>query len=201
MGPTPRAAVSGWGDEVAAGWRPWVWLAVYVVLVYAGVPFTPALAAALGASAWNRGAVDVLVLAAAVALVCLVRRSHGRRSGAARVGPWLVIGGLYAGVWTWLCQQPIEAAHLAQYGLMGALARVALQGTFSPPLAYGGSVLFTAAASWGNELVQSMIPSRVYDVRDVMLDVIAAMLGLTIAWQLERSPLPSVAGGPGDREA
>jgi hypothetical protein len=201
MGPAPSAAVPGSGGETTAGWRPWVWLAVYVVLVYAGAPFTPALAAALDASAWKQGVVDVLVLAAAAGLVYLVRGFDWRRRAAVRVIPWLVIVGLYAGAWRWLCQQPIEAAHLAQYGLMGALARFALQGTLSPPLAYGGSVLFTAAASWGNELVQSMIPTRVYDVRDVVLDVIAAMLGLTIAWQLERSPLVSVVGGPGEREA
>jgi hypothetical protein len=200
MGSAPSAAVPARESEATVAWGPWVWLGVYVVLVYASAPFTPALAAALGASAWSREAVGVLALTAAVAVVYLVRRVHGRPSGAVRIVPWLVIVALYAGTWRWLCQQPIEGVHLAQYGLMSVLARVALQGTLPPPLAYGGSVLFTAGASWGNELVQSVIPGRVYDVRDVALDAIAATLGLTIAWQLERSRV-SAASGRGDREA
>jgi len=104
-----------------------------------------------------------------------------------QIAPWLVIGGLYAAVWSSLCQSPVEGIHLAQYGLMGVLTLRALRNTVSLPIAYGGGVLLTLAVSWGNELIQSILPNRVYDLRDVALDGISAILGMMVVWQLERS--------------
>ena len=97
-----------------------------------------------------------------------------------------MIATLYALVWSWLCHRPVEGIHLAQYGGMSVLALGALRETFSLPAAYGFSALLTVMLSWLNEILQSVLPNRVYDVRDLALDGIAGVLGLAVAWQAER---------------
>jgi hypothetical protein len=171
------------------------WLFLYAALVYATSPWTPALAEAFGVLTWGRGmlAVGPLVVAAVLVIVGIGRaRDRGPRA----IVPWLIILGLYGVVWQVVVQQPIEVVHLMQYGVMSVLALRALRWWVPRRLAYAGSAVFTVAASWGNELLQSVLPSRVYDLRDVALDGLAAALGLTIAWQLERR---GAAGSNGSR--
>jgi hypothetical protein len=55
--------------RLTAGWSPWTWLVLYVLLVYASSPFALALARALGASAAGRVLLTVVPLLAVVALV------------------------------------------------------------------------------------------------------------------------------------
>lgn len=160
---------------------------LYVLLVYASSPFTPALVRALGASASGLVVLTVVPLLALVALVPLAVRLGQGHWGRVQVGPWLMIGGLYAAVWIGLCRNAVEGIHLAQYGLMAVLALRSLRDRVSLPIAYGGGVLVTLVVSWGNELMQSVIPNRVYDPRDVVLDGISAGLAMMVAWQVERS--------------
>lgn len=166
---------------------PWTWLVLYVLLVYASSPFTPALARGLEASASGRVVLVVVPLLAVVALVPIaVRLGHGL-PGRLSVVSWLAIAGMYAALWIGLCEHAVEGVHLAQYGLMSLLALRALRDIVPLPLAYGGGVLLTIAASWGNELIQSMLPNRVYDLGDVVMDGLSAMLAVVVVWQLERS--------------
>jgi len=169
------------------GWSPWTWLVLYVTVVYLSSPFTPAVAEALEASPTGRALLTVIPLLAVAALVLLAGRFGDGRRRRVRIGPWLMIVGLYAAVWSGLCERAVEGVHLAQYGLMSLLAVRALRGTAPQAVAYGGGVLLTVAASWGNELIQSMLPNRVYDLRDVALDGLSAVLGVMAVWQLDRS--------------
>jgi VanZ family protein len=97
-----------------------------------------------------------------------------------------MIGGLYTAVWIGLCRNAVEGIHLAQYGLMAVLVLRSLRDRVSLPIAYGGGVLLTLVVSWGNELVQSVLPNRVYDPRDVVLDGISAVLAMMLVWQVEQ---------------
>ena len=47
-----------------------------------------------------------------------------------------------------------------------------------PALAAG---VLNAAVGWGDELVQGVLPNRVYDLRDVLLNAIAGALVVTVA--------------------
>lgn len=173
-------------EKASSGWRPWIWLGLYVIAVYATTPFTLTLVRTLGANAWDNRLVGGLVLVA-VLLVPVVRHRGDPGGAAPALLPWLVIGGLYVAAWTWLCKRPAEALHLLQYSLMSILAWTALRGVVALPLADVGCLVLTALISWGNELLQSMIPDRVYDIEDVLLDGVSGLLGLMVARQLYRS--------------
>ena len=159
---------------------------LYVLLVYASSPFTPALAQALEANASGRVLLTVVPLLAVVAVVPVAVRLGRARRGRVPIVPLLVIVGLYAAVWSALCQGAVEGVHLSQYGFMSLLALRALRDMVSVPIAYVGGVLLTVAASWGNELIQSVLPNRVYDLRDVALDGLSALLAVMVVWQVER---------------
>ena len=184
----PRgAAVREDKSRPATHRSPWTWLVLYVALVYASSPFTPALVQALKANASGRALLTVVPLLAVVALVPIAVRLGQARRGRVRIVPLLAIVALYAAVWSGLCRGAVEAVHLSQYGLMSILALRALRDMVSVPIAYGGGVLLTVAASWGNELIQSVLPNRVYDLRDVALDGLSALLAVMVVWQVERS--------------
>jgi len=179
--------VRGGKSDLTTRRSPWAWLVLYVSLVYASSPFTPALALALEANASGRVLLTVVPLLAVVAVVPVaVRLGHARRGGLPVV-PLLAIAGLYAALWSGLCRGAVEGVHISQYGFMSLLVLRALRDMVSVPIAYVGGVLLTVAASWGNELIQSMLPNRVYDLRDVALDGLSALLAMMVVWQVERS--------------
>jgi nitrate reductase gamma subunit len=167
---------------------------LYIALVYASAPLTPGVVEALGASALGRmvlaaGPVVTTVALVPVALLLARRRTQKRSqkwSQKRSIVAWVVIAGLYFVVWSGLCERAIERIHLAQYGFMSVVALRALRETVSLRLAYAGSALLTTAVSWGNELMQDVLPNRVYDLRDVAIDGIAGVLGLAIVRQVER---------------
>ena len=187
LGTSGASVVMRAKSDISARRPPWTWLVLYVSVLYASAPFTPALAEALEASVSGRVLLAAVALMAVAALVPLAMRLAGARRGRVPVGQLLLIGGLYAAVWSGLCQGAVEGVHLAQYGLMSLLALRASREMVSLPVAYGGAVLLTVGASWGNELIQSTLPNRVYDLRDVALDGISALLAVMVVWQVERS--------------
>jgi hypothetical protein len=78
-----------------------------------------------------------------------------------------------------------ERIHLLEYGTVAAFAWGALRerwgegsGWKQPAL---GALLLTTAAGWGDELVQAVLPNRVYDLRDVLTNAIAGALFLFVA--------------------
>jgi hypothetical protein len=71
-------------------------------------------------------------------------------------------------------ERPEERTHLAIYGLIGALSWFA--GRYRPLLA----VLIGGSIGIGDELLQSLIPSRVFDIRDLIANVVIAAAGTSL---------------------
>ena len=76
------------------------------------------------------------------------------------------------------------------------LARSALAWYVKPIYQYFGALLIAATAGWIDELIQAVLPDRVYDLRDVAINAVAALLALAadevlhnrLGWLPERSP-------------
>ena len=163
-------------------WRAWGVLALYVVVLYGLLPLGPTIG--LGAirtapGAWLLGP-GLGVIGAVVGVALLVRLW---RRGAP---PWafaaLVTAAIgYAVVFTSLRAQRLERTHLAEYGIAALLAWRAVtphvRGTFA---AYAAAVLIGTAIGWGDELVQGLLPNRVYDLRDVAMNAAGAVLGIVV---------------------
>lgn len=165
---------------------PKVLLAAYAGLLIASAPFTGRVAVGLARMPWGGLVLAVVPVVAVCALVGTVARGQGRAQLRHYPGSWLSIVGLYAATWYLLCQRPVEGMHLAQYGALSCLAFWAFEDTRLPWKGFVLGWALTVAVSWTNEVVQSILPDRVYDLRDVMLDGIGGVLGLLVLWQLRR---------------
>lgn len=76
---------------------------------------------------------------------------------------------------------PEEQIHFFQYGLVGILFSFALKNHFPSRIFTNFSALALATlAGWIDELIQGYLPSRHYDVHDIILNAISALLGLLV---------------------
>jgi hypothetical protein len=163
-------------------WRRWAILAAYTTAIYATLPIGPQAGRALlrtGLGSWllGGGAAVVALAGGVVILIVLVRRGAPRRAylamAAAAVGSW---GGL-----AWLRAQHLERIHLPEYAVTAWLAWWALVPTISgEALGYAAAAGLAAAIGWGEELLQAVVPGRVYDPRDVAANALGALLGVLV---------------------
>jgi len=177
--------------------QPWRnrWLPVigFVLLLYAFVPFGRGVVVALRQN-HILGSVVTLVLfvtmAAGVYHVVFNVRLSDRVAFAALAVLAAATGALVLGL-----EVPEERIHFLEYGVLAVLARRALDGRWRPAGVYLGAWLLTSAAGWGDELIQGVVPSRVYDMRDVVVNSVAALVALAadeilnnrLGWRSRRS--------------
>jgi hypothetical protein len=167
--------------------RRWVALGAYTVLVYGLLPYGPTIGRAVtrsGPGRWVLGAgAGWLVAAGAV----LVARRLARR--AAPWSSWVIAAATaagYAAALSWLRAIRLERVHLPEYGIAVWLAwRALVPALGDRARTYALAALLAALIGWGDELVQSITPGRVYDVRDVAANALGAGLGamLIAAWR------------------
>jgi hypothetical protein len=170
------------GTTGAALARRWLALAAYVALLYGMLPFGPRLGRAVlrtTTGAWLLGpALPVLALAGAVVLMEVLRR---RDAPAWSYVALAAAGVAYAVGFSWLRAAHLERTHLPEYGLASLLAWRALapvvRGTAA---AYAGAALLGAAIGYGDELLQGVVPGRHYDIRDVAMNAVGAVLGMVV---------------------
>lgn len=78
----------------------------------------------------------------------------------------------------------LERTHLFEYGILAALIYAALserrEHRDRPRLPALSAILATAALGWLDEAVQELLPSRVYDIRDVAVNALAAAVAVTV---------------------
>lgn len=85
----------------------------------------------------------------------------------------------YALALSWL-KIPEERMHLVQYGVLVVLVVRALKLDVSTPKACVAAVVITSLAGWGDEGIQYLLPNRYFDWKDVFLNAISAVLGLSL---------------------
>ena len=77
-------------------------------------------------------------------------------------------------------KRPIERIHFIEYGLLSFFLFQALKHVIQMPWSYGATFLATSAVGVVDELIQGLIPNRVYDLRDIGINVWAGALGIAI---------------------
>lgn len=157
-------------------------LAVYVALVYGLLPAGPRIGLAVVAfapGAWLLGP-GLAVLAGVGAAVVLVRLRRRRAPARAYVALGLVAI-VYGSTFPWLRAQHLERTHLPEYGAMAWLAWRALAPAVPGALAgYVAAAGLAAGLGVGDELLQKVVPGRVYDPRDIAMNVLGAVLGIVV---------------------
>jgi hypothetical protein len=91
---------------------------------------------------------------------------------------------------------PEEKIHFIEYGIVALLAHTATPAPWTPRTRFIATALFVLAAGWIDEAIQALLPSRVYDLRDVAFNATAGLITLLAltALRLSRGVRPSVFG-------
>ena len=160
-----------------------------LVAIYALIVPAQVLLNGLRARGLLGASVNALFLLTAVGLAALIART---RPGWPEVALYAVVAVVYMAV---LRQLPVvqERIHFLQYGLLAGLVYFARRARW--PLPASNSAIVGAAAlaavlaglaGWGDEAIQSLVPSRVYDVRDIGFNALAGVLAATTLALRER---------------
>ncbi len=168
----------------------------YVALVYGSLPWTRDVLIALDQRELVGSMVTACYFGAAALVVYHVVfdvRLTDRVAFVALVALGAGVGGLMLGL-----AIPEERLHFLQYGLMAVLARRAVAPRVGGWRQYLAAIAIASAAGWGDELIQGLLPDRYYDLRDVLINALAAALAMAgyealhnqLGWRPPRSEAP-----------
>lgn len=171
--------------------RLWIGALLAVAAIWATLPLAGLLAEALRGQAMLGVAffAGFVVTMAAIAWGALRRRPRGRET-------WALIGitAVYGMVVVRMGVSLEERSHLFEYGLVAVLLLGALDerraNGRTVPLPALLAIAATALLGWIDEAIQAVLPARVYDLRDVGFNALAAVMAVTAArvlwWARER---------------
>lgn len=158
--------------------RLWLGALATLVLIYSTLGVARTLVETLRSGNLLRLSVAAVMLMAAVVIAWRVSRAG---PGTREVAVLATCGLVYL-VALVAMERAEEKLHLLQYGLVAALVLWALDERRARG-AFGGrawlwAILATAAAGWLDEGIQAILPSRVYDLRDVAFNAGAGVLAV-----------------------
>jgi hypothetical protein len=172
----------------------WLWTLVVLVGVYSTLGPAQSLVAELRQR--NLLRVSMAVVLIPVGLV-IARQWVRQRPGWREIGVGLGIAVTYLMAWARI-NTPEERTHLFEYGVVAILIHQALL----ERARHGRRVVLpavlavdvTALLGWLDEVVQAILPGRVYDLRDVGFNGFAALMAIgarvALSWARRR------VGGP-----
>ena len=86
---------------------------------------------------------------------------------------------------------PEERTHLIEYSIVALLIYEALlerqRNTHAVPFPAGMAIVLTALLGWLDEGLQALLPNRVYDLRDVGFNVLAAIMAVVASVLLSQA--------------
>ncbi len=172
-------------DPGASERRWWIGAVVWTAALYLGTALAQQIMLALrGRGLLTHSVTAAFVLAGIVALVLVVRAGGRART--------LAVAAAFALVYvTILRGMPIvqERLHFIQFGVLALLSMRALElralrlgpGSWWRRHPELGGIVIGSLGGFGDELVQAVVPSRVFDWRDVGFNAAAALLAIAAA--------------------
>lgn len=171
--------------------RLWLWTLAVVVAIYS----TLGLARTLAGSLRDRGLLNAsFVFAMILVAATIMTQGLKRRPGKTEIMVGLGVAAAYLLVFVRMAI-PEERTHLIEYGVLAifiheALMERASQGRRVPRPALI-AVLTTALIGIFDECIQAVLPNRVFDVRDILFNVVAAVMAVAtsaaLAWARRRT--------------
>lgn len=156
--------------------RSWIWVGLAVLVIFATIPLARELRDAVDATVGREVFLYLgLVLAAAVALVAFSSLRRRALPPDAYYALGLVLLALVAMIYR-LRDIPEEALHVAEYALLGLLVYRALTHRIRDYSIYPVACLLVAMIGVVDEYIQWVVPSRYYDLRDILVNAAAGAL-------------------------
>lgn len=171
---------------MAASWGRWTLAAGWLLAVYASAPFARLPVEFLR----QRGVLAPTVGGSFGVILVLAVMAAARSRAGWPVWSVLSVGAAIYGLLLSRLELAEERLHFLQYGVLAVLIERALPPDRFRPLArIAIAAALTAAAGWGDELIQAVLPNRVYDLRDVGFNAAAGVIALSLlgAWRWARA--------------
>ena len=174
-------------------WRSWLYVALWSLVIFCTIPFARAfreiVAESLGLNFFLYTTIVVAVIGGVIAFNNL--RARHLPTGAYI---WLfAVVIVFIGYAYYLRDIPEEAIHVAQYGFLGLLVYRALVHRIHDYTIYLVATLVVGLIGIADEYVQWVVPSRVFDLRDIRTNFIAGGLAQVAVVSGLR---PSIIKGP-----
>lgn len=160
-------------------WQSWLYACIWSLLIFATVPVARVMQAYVREH-WGRdlflyGVVLIIVLLLIVSLQLI----KAKRTATAMNYVWLIsIATVFIIYTIQLRGNPEEAAHFVQYGILSILIYRALTHRISDYGIYYIALLLTISIGIIDEGLQWLMPERVWGLKDIRLDAVAAALAL-----------------------
>lgn len=178
--------------------RSWLLVGAGTVLIYSAIPVARRWLGWLeshGARELVRwGALVIIVLAAALAVFYLYQRL--RQLTWPRLFWMTGVVGVFGYFLAVKMKTPGEALHFVEYGLLGLLALRALSHHLRDGLVYVCAFLLCLLVGTVDEILQWLTPGRVWDIRDVLHNGVAAALAQLVVAGGLRPPFIRGFGRP-----
>ena len=161
--------------------RAWMWGAVvmYTGVIYATLPVAPKLWGETFRLTQGRIAYSGPIIAAGFGMWLLIRvvsRGFGWKTVLAVIG----LAGIYVWLLMWLSRSPAERFHLAEYGLLSYLTFRAWRLDVGFGGAIIGGVIVASLLGVGDEFIQWSLPNRVFEWKDIGLNIGSSSLGIVL---------------------
>lgn len=192
-GPGKRSSVSWFASDRER--RLWAWTAAVVVAIYSTLGLARTLAGVLREEGVLVAAFGLgMLLVGGTVLVMGLRK----RPGGLEIGVALGVATAYYMVLVRMAL-PEERTHLIEYGVVAVLIHEALKerarGSRHLPGAALLAVVAAAAVGAIDEGIQEFLPTRVFDLEDILFNVLAAVMAVASStalswarrWTLRRS--------------
>jgi len=157
-------------------WFSWLWAVSWAIVILLTIPLARMISDRIAELVGRQAFVWLTASAIAIGML-LGLRSIARRTlpPSAYVALAVFGGGLLWMAWT-LRGNPVEAFHLVQYGILSVLFYRALLHRMNDYGIYVIAALLTAAVGILDEWIQWLIPGRFWGMRDVLINLAAAVL-------------------------
>lgn len=156
--------------------KSWTWVALAVLIVFSTIPLASRLREAVDASV-GRDLFLYLVAALVLAGAVYGFRNLRRRGLPASAYLWLTLVFLLFGIAIYRLRDiPEEAVHVAEYGLLGLLVFRALGHDLRDHAIYPAGALIVGIIGTADEYIQWVVPSRYFDLRDILINFVAGCL-------------------------
>jgi hypothetical protein len=175
--------------------NPWLAVALWIGLIFVSIPLVRNLREEIikiiPARAIGYAVMVVVVIVVAAAL------AHLKRSRA-QVGvsdvAWLSGVSIVVIWWTWrLMGAPEEAVHFLEYGVLGILLYRALDHRVADWTVFVAATLAGTVVGTVDEIVQWLVPNRIFDFRDIVLNSGAVALSQVVTWRMTTRPSARVS--------
>ncbi len=157
----------------------WLWVVAYTLLLYVTIPFARPLLNFLKSligtsfSLWVNGVLTMVGVA--MFTFFWMHKTLNRRQWTTLLGVCLIVAVIVGRI-----PIPEERVHLLEYAGLGYLIACALEPRLRNILLYNRALGLVFLIGFGDELIQGMLPSRVFDLRDVLFNAVGGIAGIII---------------------